>query len=104
MGHAAFDAVCLLERMAETGQHPQAVVGTAEDIVLGWWFDAAGCAAPERLALLVQELRHWCAVASSHYALRWERLHRAGRPAAAEEARRWAEALDQARRVLRLYD
>ena len=52
---------------------------------------------------MVQELRRWCLVASSHYALRWERLHRAGCPEAAEEARRWAEALDQAHRALHLY-
>ena len=81
--------------MAKT--HSFAVTGP------GWYLDAAGCAAPERLALLVQELRRWCLVAGSHYALRWDRLHRAGRPEAAEEARRWAEALDQAHRTLRLY-
>jgi hypothetical protein len=104
MGHVAFDAVCVLERMAEAGHHPQEVTATAEGIAVGWWLDAAGCAAPERLALLVQELRHWCAVASSHYALRWDRLCRAGFPEAAEDARRWAEALDQAHRALHLYD
>jgi len=45
---------------------------------------------------VAEELRRWCAVASSHYALRWDGLHRAGRPEAAEEVRRWAEVLDQA--------
>jgi hypothetical protein len=53
--------------------------------------------------LLVQELQRWCLVASSHYALRWDRLNRAGCPAEAEDAARWAEALDQAQRALRLY-
>jgi hypothetical protein len=86
VGHLPLDAVRLLEGMAEAGHHPQEVA-----------------AAPERLALLVQELRRWCAVASSHYALRWDGLCRAGQPEHAEEARRWAEALDQAHRALRLY-
>ena len=104
MGHAALDAVQLLAEMAEAGRHPQEVAAYADRIAIGWYLDAAGCAAPERLALLVQELRRWCLVASSHYALRWDRLHRAGCPEAAEEAQRWAEALDQAQRVLHLYD
>ncbi len=104
MGHAALDAVGLLAGMAEAGKHPQDVAATAQGIVVGWYIDAAGCAAPERLALLVQELRRWCAVASLHYARRWESLHRAGCPELAEEARRWAEALDQAHRALRLYE
>ncbi len=103
MGHAALDAVHLLVEMAEAGRHPQEVAATAEGIAVGWYLDAAGYAAPERLALLVQELRRWCAVASSHYAVRWDRLHRAGCPGQAEEARRWAEALDHAQRVLHLY-
>lgn len=104
MGHAALDAVQLLAEMAEAGRHPQEVASYADRIAIGWYLDAAGCAAPERLALLVQELRRWCAVASSHYALRWDQLHRAGRPEQAEEARRWAEALDLANQALRLYD
>jgi len=103
MGHASLDAVHLLAEMAEAGRHPQEVAEMAEGIAVGWYLDAAGCAAPERLALLVQELRRWCVVASSHYALRWDRLHRAGCPEQAEEARRWAETLDQAQRTLRLY-
>lgn len=103
MGHAALDAVQLLATMAEAGRHPQEVAATAEGIAAGWWLDAAGTAAPERLALLVQELRRWCAVASSQYALRWDGLCRAGRPEQAEEARRWAEALDRAHRALHLY-
>ncbi len=78
MGCLALDAVLLLEEMAAAGRHPQEVAAEAEGVVIGWWLDAAGCAAPERLALLVQELRRWCAVASSHHALRWDRLHRAG--------------------------
>jgi len=104
MGHAAVDAVQLLTEMAEAGRHPQEVAAYADRIALDWYLDDAGCARPERLALLVQELRRWCAVASSHYALRWDRLHRAGCPEQAEEARCWAEALDQAHRALRLYD
>ncbi len=104
MGHAALDAVVLLTGMAEAGRHPQEVAAQAEGIAAGWWLDAAGCATPERLALLVQELRRWCLISSSHYALRWDRLHRAGYPEQAEEARRWAVALDQAHRALHLYD
>lgn len=104
MGHAALDAVQLLAEMAEAGRHPQEVAAYADHIAIGWYLDAAGCAAPERLALLVQELRRWCLVASSHYALRWDELHRAGRPEQAAEAGRWAKALDQAHRALHLYD
>ena len=103
MGHAALNAVQLLAEMAEAGRHPQEVAAYADRIAVGWYLDAAGCAAPERLALLVQELRRWCLVASAHYALRWERLHRVGCSEAAEEARRLAEALDQAHRALHLY-
>ena len=104
MGHAALDAVQFLAEMAEAGRHPQEVAACADGIAIGWYLDAGGCAAPERLALLVQELRRWCRVASAHYALRWDALHRAGQPEQAEEARRWAEALDQAHRALHLYD
>ena len=112
MGHIALDAVDLLARMAEAGRDPQEVAAAAEGIAVGWRLDAAaaaedgdeGAASPVRRVLMVQELRRWCAVASSHYALRWERLCRAGRPEAAAEARRWAEALDQAHRALHLYD
>ena len=104
MGHAALDAVQLLAEMAKAGRHPQEVAAHADRIAISWYLEAGGCAAPERLALLVQELRRWCAVSSSHYALRWDTLHRAGQPEQAEEARRWAEALDQAHRALHLYD
>jgi hypothetical protein len=104
MGYAALDAVQLLAEMAEAGRHPQEVAAHADRIAVGWYLEAGGCAAPERLALLVQELRRWCLVASGHYAHRWDVMHRAGYPEEAEEARRWAEALDQAHRALRLYD
>ena len=104
MGHAALDAVQLLAEMAEAGRHPHEVAAYADQIAISWYLEGAGCAAPERLALLVQELRRWCRVASGHYALRWDALHRAGRPEQAEEARRWAEALDLAHRALHLYD
>lgn len=98
MGHVALDAMRFLEVMAEAGRHPQEAAEAAESIAAGWWLDAAGDAAPERLVLLVQELRRWCAVASSHYAAHWDRLSRAGRPEQAEEARRWTK-----HRALRLY-
>ena len=104
MGHVALDAVCRLERMAEAGRHPQEVAAAAEGIAAGWWLDTAGDAAPDRLVLLVQELRRWCAVASGHYARQWDRLERAGLSVQATEARRWAEALDAAHRALHLYD
>ena len=58
---------------------------------------------PDRLVLLVQELQRWCLIASSHYALRWDRLNRAGCPGQSEDAARWAMALDQAQQALRLY-
>jgi hypothetical protein len=54
--------------------------------------------------VLVQDLRMWCAVACNQYAWRWEQLQRLGRPEQADEARRWAEAMDQAQRALHLYD
>lgn len=66
MGHAALDAVQLLAGMAKAGRHSQEVAATAEGIAAGWLLDAAGCAAPKWLALLVQELRRWCVIASSH--------------------------------------
>ncbi len=71
MGHATDDAVQFLASMAEAGRHPQEVTAYADRIAINWHLDAAGCARPERLALLVEELRRWCAVANSHYALRW---------------------------------
>ncbi len=77
MGHAALDAVRLLAEMAEAGRHPQELAANADRIALGSNLDGARGAAPERRALLVQELQRWCLVASSHYALRCDQLHRA---------------------------
>lgn len=53
--------------------------------------------------LLVQELRRWCALASSRYALRWDKLERAGRPNQADQARHQAEALDRASHALHVF-
>lgn len=85
------------------GHPPDDVAHEAEAIAAGWWWNAHGALAPERLVLLVQELQHWCAVAARNHALRWDHLDRAGRPQDAEDAARWAQALDQAQRVLRVY-
>ena len=97
-------ALVRLEGMAERGAHPDDVALDAKRIAAGWWWNARGDLTPDRLALLVQEPRRWCAVASGHYAQRWDSLNRAGRPGEADEARRWAEALERAHWALRLYD
>jgi len=55
------------------------------------------------LVLLVQELRRWYAVAAGHHALRWDHLNRVGRLRDAEDAARWAQALDRAQQALRVY-
>ncbi len=102
MGHV-MDALARLEGMATAGSLPDDVAREAEVIAAGWWWNAQGDLTPDRLVLLVQELQRWCLIASSHYALRWDRLNRAGCPEEAERAARWAEALDQAQQALRLY-
>jgi hypothetical protein len=102
MGHV-MDAMARLEGMATAGSLPDDVAREAEVIAAGWWWNAQGDLTPDRLVLLVQELQRWCLIASSHYALRWDRLNRAGCPVEAERAARWAEALDQAQQALRLY-
>ena len=101
MGHV-MDALARLEGMATAGSLPDDVAREAEVIAAGWRWNAQGDLTPDRLVLLVQELQRWCVVASSHYALRWDRLNRAGCPREAESAARWAEALDQTQRALRL--
>ena len=101
MGHV-MDALARLEGMATAGSLPDDVAREAEVIAAGWWWNAQGDLTPDRLVLLVQELQRWCVIASSHYALRWDRLNRAGCPEKAERAARWAEALDQAQQALRL--
>ena len=98
------DAVVQLEEMAEAGRHPQEVAAAAVEIVAGWWLGTMGDADHGRLVVLVQDLRMWCATTCNQYAWRWEQLQRAGQPEQADEARRWAEAMDEAQRVLRLYD
>ena len=101
MGHV-MDAVARLDGMVLAGSPPDDVALEAEGIAAAWW-DAHGDLAPDRLMLLVTELQRWCVVGAGHYALRWDRLNRAGRPREAEDAARWAVALDQAQQALRLY-
>ena len=96
-------ALARLESMAAAGSSPDDVAHEAEAIAAGWWWDAHGNLAPERLVLLVQELQRWCAIAAGRHALRWDRLNRAGRLRDAEDAARWAQALGRAQRVLRIY-
>ena len=102
MGHV-MDVLARLEGMATAGSLPDDVAREAEVIAAGWWWNAQGDLTPDRLVLLVQELQRRCLIASSHYALRWDRLNRAGCPEEAERTARWAEALDQAQQALRLY-
>ena len=102
MGHV-MDALARLDGMATAGSLPDDVAREAETIAAGWWWNAHGDLTPDRLVLLVQELQRWCLIASSHYAVQWDRLNRAGCPREAEHAARWAEALDQAQQALRLY-
>jgi len=97
------DALARLEGLAAAGGPPDGVAHEAEAIAAGWWCSAQGDLAPDRLVLLVQELQRWCVAASGHHALRWDHLNRAGRAQDAEDAARWAQALDQAQRVLRVY-
>lgn len=94
------DALARLESMAAAGSPPDDVVHEAEAIVAGWWWNVHGDLAPERLVL---ELQRWCAVAAGRHALRWDHLNRAGWPRDAVDAARWAQALDQAQRILRVY-
>ena len=96
-------ALARLENMAAAGSPPDDVAHEAEAIAAGWWWNAQGDLAPERLVLLVQELQRWCAVAAGRHASRWDRLNRAGRPRDAEDAAQWAQALDRAQRVLHVY-
>lgn len=96
-------ALARLESMAAAGSPPDDVAHEAEEIAAGWWWNARGDLAPERLVLLVQEMQRWCAAAAGRHALRWDRLNRAGRLRDAEDAAQWAQALDRAQRVLRVY-
>ena len=96
-------ALARLDSMAATGSPPDDVTHEAEAIAAGWWWNAHGDLASERLVLLVQELQRWCAAAAGHQALRWNHLNRAGRPQDAEDAAQWAQALARARRPLRAY-
>ena len=97
------DALARLDGMAAAGSLPGDVAREAETIAAGWWWNAHGDLTPDRLVLLVQELQRWCLVASSHYALRWDRLNRSGQVREAEDAARWAVALDGAQQALRIY-
>ena len=56
--------IILLDSRAVAATHE------AEAITAGWWWNAHGDLAPERLVLLVQELQRCCAVAAGHHALR----------------------------------
>ena len=96
-------ALARLESMAATGGSLDDVAHEPEAIATGWWWNAYGDLAPERLVLLVQELQRWCAVAAGHQALPWDHLNRAGRPRDAEDAAQWAQALARAQRALRVY-
>ena len=102
MGHV-MDALARLENMATAGSLADDVAHEAEAIAAGWWWNAHGDLTPARLVLLVQELQRWCLVASGHYALRWDELNRSGRPREADDAARWAVALDGAQQALRIY-
>ena len=97
------DALARLERMAGSGCLPEDVAREAEAIAAGWWRNAQGDLAPDRLVLPVQKLQRWCAVAAGRHMLRWDHLNRAGQPRDAEDATQWAQALDQAQRALRVY-
>jgi len=97
------DALARQEGMATAGSSPDDVAYEAEAIAAGWWWNAQCGLTPDRLVLLVQELQHWCIAAAGHHARRWDHLNRTGRPQEAEDAARWAQALDQAQRVLRVY-
>lgn len=101
---AVLDAVERLEEMAEAGSHPHDVAAAATKIAAEWWLSSSGDGDPTFLMILVQDLRMWCTVTCNQYAWRWEQMQRLGRPEQAEEARRWAEAMDQAQQALRLYD
>ncbi len=50
-------ALVRLESMAAAGSPPDDVAHEAEAIAAGWWWNAHGDLAPERLVLLVQELQ-----------------------------------------------
>ena len=97
------DALARLEGMATAGLPPDDVAHEAELIAAGWWWDGRGDLGPDRLVPLVQELRRWCVAASGRHAMRWEDLHRVGRPMDADDAARWARALDRAQQALLLY-
>ena len=102
MGHV-MEALSRLDDMATADSLPGDVAHEAEVIAAGWWWNAQGDLTPDRLVVLVQELQRWCLIASSHYALRWDQLNQAGCPREAEDAARWAVALDGAQRALRVY-
>lgn len=103
MGHVT-RAVLHLEALAARGSAPDEVGEEAAAIAAGWWQGVWRDPAPEKLPLLVQELRRWCAVAAGRYAVEWAQCEAAGLPFQADEARRRAEALDLAHRALRLYE
>jgi len=88
------DALARLESMAAAGCPPDEVAYEAEAIAAGWWWNTQCGLTPDRLVLLVQELQHWCIAAVGHHARRWDHLNRAGRAQDAEDAARWAQALD----------
>ena len=97
------DALARLEGMAAVGKLPGEVACEAEAIAAGWWWNEHGDLTPDWLVLRVQELQRWCVIAAGHYALRWDHLNQMGRPRDAEDAARWAVALDEAQQVLRAY-
>ena len=97
------NALARLEGMATAGLSPDDLAHEAELIAAGWWWDGRGELGPDRLVLLVQELRCWCVAASGRHAMWGEDLHRVGRPMDADDTARWARALDRAQQALLLY-
>lgn len=81
------------------------VAAEARAVVASWWLDVqAGGTPPERLHLLVGELRRWCLLAARQEELAWDRLERAGSSLDACRAGRRAVALRQAAEELRPFE
>ena len=95
------DALARLEGMAAVGKLPGEVACEAEAIAAGWWWNEHGDLTPARAA---------GAGAAALVRDRGRALRAPvgppepdGRPRDAEDAARWAVALDEAQQVLRAY-